>query len=96
MRNRSVPSLAAVVEERSAPMAGTRPDRACCTGSARSQVTEAGGRGRRVGAAPAEAFDAARFCIDEVKATAPIWKREHWAGGVDWGRDGDAPRRPAG
>jgi molybdopterin synthase catalytic subunit len=33
-----------------------------------------------------EAFDAARFCIDEVKATAPIWKREHWAGGVDWGR----------
>ena len=32
-----------------------------------------------------EAFEAARFCIDEVKATAPIWKREHWAGGVDWG-----------
>jgi molybdopterin synthase catalytic subunit len=41
-----------------------------------------------------EAFEAARFCIDEVKATAPIWKREHWAGGVDWGRcDGDAPPR---
>ncbi len=33
-----------------------------------------------------EAFEAARFCIDAVKATAPIWKREHWAGGVDWGR----------
>lgn len=33
-----------------------------------------------------EAFEAARFCIDEVKATAPIWKREHWADGVDWGR----------
>lgn len=33
-----------------------------------------------------EAFDAARFCIDEVKADAPIWKREHWAEGVDWGR----------
>lgn len=33
-----------------------------------------------------DAFDAARYCIDEVKATAPIWKREHWAGGVDWGR----------
>ncbi|MDQ6696185.1 MAG: molybdenum cofactor biosynthesis protein MoaE [Actinomycetota bacterium] len=32
-----------------------------------------------------EAFEAARYCIDEVKATAPIWKREHWAGGVDWG-----------
>lgn len=32
------------------------------------------------------AFDAARWAIDEVKATAPIWKREHWAGGVAWGR----------
>lgn len=32
------------------------------------------------------AFEAARWAIDEVKATAPIWKREHWAGGVDWGR----------
>jgi molybdopterin synthase catalytic subunit len=32
------------------------------------------------------AFDAARWAIDELKATAPIWKREHWAGGVDWGR----------
>lgn len=33
-----------------------------------------------------EAFDAARWAIDEIKATAPIWKREHWDGGVDWGR----------
>jgi molybdopterin synthase catalytic subunit len=32
----------------------------------------------------AEAFDAARFCIDTVKATAPIWKREAWSGGEDW------------
>lgn len=32
------------------------------------------------------AFDAARWAIDEVKATAPIWKREHWDGGVEWGR----------
>ncbi|CAN5128783.1 hypothetical protein BH20ACT3_BH20ACT3_02270 [soil metagenome] len=32
------------------------------------------------------AFDAARWSIDEVKAAAPIWKREHWDGGVDWGR----------
>lgn len=45
----------------------------------------------------AEAFDAARFCIEEVKATAPIWKREHWAGGVDWGRcDHHAESTPAG
>ncbi|MCU1369500.1 MAG: molybdopterin converting factor, large subunit [Ilumatobacteraceae bacterium] len=33
------------------------------------------------------AFEAARWAIDEVKATAPIWKREHWADGHDdWGR----------
>ena len=32
----------------------------------------------------AEAFDAARFCIDTLKATAPIWKREAWDGGDDW------------
>lgn len=31
-----------------------------------------------------EAFDGARFCIDTLKATAPIWKREAWAGGEDW------------
>lgn len=30
------------------------------------------------------AFEAARFCIDTVKATAPIWKREAWAGGEAW------------
>jgi molybdopterin synthase catalytic subunit len=32
-----------------------------------------------------EAFEAARFCIDTVKATVPIWKKETWAGGSDWG-----------
>lgn len=32
----------------------------------------------------AEAFDAARFCIDTLKATAPIWKKEHWSEGSDW------------
>jgi molybdopterin synthase catalytic subunit len=30
------------------------------------------------------AFDAARFCIDTLKETVPIWKREHWAGGSAW------------
>ena len=34
----------------------------------------------------AEAFDAARYCIDTLKETVPIWKREHWAGGSDWGQ----------
>lgn len=32
------------------------------------------------------AFEAARLAIDSVKATAPIWKREHHAGGADWVR----------
>lgn len=33
----------------------------------------------------AEAFEAARFCIDTLKASVPIWKRESWDGGEDWG-----------
>jgi molybdopterin synthase catalytic subunit len=31
-----------------------------------------------------EAFEAARYLIDTVKRSAPIWKREHWVGGSDW------------
>lgn len=33
----------------------------------------------------AEAFEAARFAIDALKASAPIWKREEWADGAGWG-----------
>lgn len=33
----------------------------------------------------AEAFDAARFAIDALKESAPIWKHEVWADGSDWG-----------
>ena len=32
-----------------------------------------------------EAFDAARFGIDTLKATVPIWKQEVHDGGKDWG-----------
>jgi molybdopterin synthase catalytic subunit len=32
----------------------------------------------------AEAFAAAQFCIDTLKHTIPIWKRETWEGGSDW------------
>jgi molybdopterin synthase catalytic subunit len=32
----------------------------------------------------AEAFEAARFCIDTLKETVPIWKQEHWTGGSHW------------
>lgn len=30
------------------------------------------------------AFAAGRYCIDTVKETVPIWKKEHWADGADW------------
>ncbi len=31
-----------------------------------------------------DAFEAARWCIDTLKTTVPIWKRETWEGGDDW------------
>lgn len=31
-----------------------------------------------------DAFAAARFAIDTVKTTVPVWKRETWSGGEDW------------
>ncbi len=31
------------------------------------------------------AFEAARFCIDTLKETVPIWKREDWSEGSSWG-----------
>jgi molybdopterin synthase catalytic subunit len=30
------------------------------------------------------AFEAARFCIDTLKETVPIWKAEEWSEGKDW------------
>ncbi|MFV1991476.1 MAG: molybdenum cofactor biosynthesis protein MoaE [Acidimicrobiales bacterium] len=32
-----------------------------------------------------DAFEAARFGIDALKKSVPIWKRETWSGGSDWG-----------
>jgi molybdopterin synthase catalytic subunit len=32
-----------------------------------------------------DAFEAARYAIDELKRSVPIWKREAWAGGESWG-----------
>jgi molybdopterin synthase catalytic subunit len=50
-----------------------------------------------------EAFDAARFLIDTLKSTVPIWKKEVWDGGEDWGLDAKdvaevpgVPQSPAG
>jgi molybdopterin synthase catalytic subunit len=31
-----------------------------------------------------QAFEAARYCIDTLKETVPIWKAEDWQGGSDW------------
>lgn len=33
------------------------------------------------------AFAAARWTIDAVKASVPIWKHETWSGGAQWGTD---------
>lgn len=35
----------------------------------------------------AEAFAAGQYCIDTVKATVPMWKREHWDGGSTWSQE---------
>lgn len=32
-----------------------------------------------------DAFAAARFAIDALKVSVPVWKREIWEGGSDWG-----------
>ena len=41
------------------------------------------------------AFEAARYCIDTLKETAPIWKQEHWDGGSGWAL-GEHEIRPVG
>lgn len=33
-----------------------------------------------------DAFDAARYVIDELKEHAPIWKKEFWPGGSEWSK----------
>jgi molybdopterin synthase catalytic subunit len=48
-----------------------------------ASVAVAVGSGHR-----AEAFAAARYVIDELKARVPIWKKEHWPGGAEWVREG--------
>lgn len=40
-----------------------------------------------------DAFEAARYCIDTLKQTAPIWKLETWNGGSAWGTDAQEIRR---
>lgn len=40
------------------------------------------------------AFDAARFGIDTLKATVPIWKKEAWDGGNSWGLEAQHVNEP--
>lgn len=42
----------------------------------------------------AEAFEAARFAIDALKESAPIWKHEVWEDGADWGTGAHDVRDP--
>lgn len=43
------------------------------------------------------AFAAARFLIDTVKDTVPLWKKEHWPGGEAWSEPCAAqPAMPSG
>ena len=41
-----------------------------------------------------EAFAAARFCIDTLKASVPIWKKESWDGGSSWGLEAQHVAEP--
>ncbi len=41
-----------------------------------------------------EAFEAGRWVIDAVKASAPIWKHEQWSAGAGWGTGAAPVRRP--
>jgi molybdopterin synthase catalytic subunit len=42
-----------------------------------------------------EAFTAARFAIDALKAGAPIWKKEEWSGGSSWGTGATVVTEPS-
>lgn len=68
----------------------------------RTGVVELGEAAVVVGTSSAHrgpSFEAARWAIDALKATVPIWKHETWDGGASWGVDaqhlvdlGDLPR----
>jgi len=34
-----------------------------------------------------DAFAGAQYCIDQLKSSVPMWKRDVWAGGSAWSRD---------
>lgn len=62
------PVLSVVVEHRSGRVDLGHPSVAVAVATAHRQ----------------DAFEAARFIIDELKSHAPIWKKEFWPGGEEW------------
>jgi molybdopterin synthase catalytic subunit len=42
----------------------------------------------------AEAFEAARYAIDRIKAIVPIWKQEHWSDGTSLWVHPESPSCP--
>jgi molybdopterin synthase catalytic subunit len=34
-----------------------------------------------------DSFEAARYCIDTLKRSVPMWKREYWPGGSAWSEE---------
>ena len=41
-----------------------------------------------------DAYAANRFCIDTLKGTVPIWKKESWDGGSSWGLEAQHVTEP--
>lgn len=62
------PILAVVVEHRSGHVDLREASVAVCVSTAHR----------------ADAFDSARFVMDQLKQRAPIWKKEFWPGGSEW------------
>ena len=44
----------------------------------------------------AEAFDASRYVIEEIKKRLPVWKKEHYADGSEAWVEGTVPPSPSG
>lgn len=79
-----VPKIEEIVTE-----AGEKWPMLCAVVEHREGRVELGGVSVAVAISTAhrsDAFEAARFVIDELKERAPIWKKEFWPGGSEWSR----------
>ena len=85
-----VPRLAAIAAEVRVRWPHDRPDRAVAPHRSHRAGRVVGGRRRRP-AHRRRPSPPARFAIDAVKASAPIWKHEEWEDGADWGTGATRP-----